>query len=185
MTAPRDHRELRTDLIEDVDWAAVGLRRTPQREVVLSVVRSAAQDPAIEYPTAEWIHRRAREHVPDISLATVYRTLRILKERGLIYEFSGGVGPSRYDGTRHDHEHVRCICCGTVIDVDLPEIVQVRQLVATRTGYVIGSAPLLFQGVCRGCQTEHRTSGASPRRTTTPDGGDGDTLDRDLAGGPW
>lgn len=139
----------------------------------------------VEYPTAEWIHRRAREHVPDISLATVYRTLRILKERGLIYEFSGGVGPSRYDGTRHDHEHVRCICCGTVIDVDLPEIVAVRRLVASRTGYVIGSAPLLFQGVCRNCQTDHHATGVRPGRSAPDDKSGGDTLDRDLAGGHW
>ncbi|MFN8177013.1 MAG: transcriptional repressor [bacterium] len=146
----------------DVDWKAVGLRRTPQRSVVLALVRSS-----YDHPTADWIHREARQVIADISLATVYRTLRLLKEKGLIYEFSGGASPSRYDGMLHGHEHVRCLCCGAVRDVDLPEIGDMRREIAERTGYAVGRFPLLFQGICAECA---RRGGS--RRWSVAIGGD-------------
>ncbi len=133
----------------EVDWSGVGLRRTLQREVVLGLVRTST-----DHPTAEWIHHEARRVIPDISLATVYRTLRILKEKGLIYEFSGGSSPARYDGVMHDHDYVRCVCCGLVSDVDLPGIGELRRRVAERTGFSLGRVPLLFQGLCAACASK-------------------------------
>lgn len=138
-----------------MDWPRVGLRRTPQRNVVLGLVRSC-----FDHPTADWIHQQARLLIPDISLATVYRTLRLLKEKGLIYEFSGGAASSRYEGTLHVHEHVRCLCCGTLHDVDLPEIGDLRRRVAERTGFSVGRFPLLFQGLCASCA--RREGGGKP-----------------------
>lgn len=139
------------------DWRRAGLRRTQQREVVLGLVRSC-----YEHPTADWVYQEARRVIPDISLATVYRTLRLLKEKGLIYEFSGGASPSRYDGTFPDHEHVRCVCCGAVQDVDLPEIGDLRRHVAERTGFSLGRVPLLFQGLCADCAAR---GGTRPTRS--------------------
>jgi Fur family peroxide stress response transcriptional regulator len=140
------------DRVSEVDWAGVGLRRTLQREVVLGLVRTC-----YDHPTADWIHQEARRVIPDISLATVYRTLRLLKEKGLIFEFSGGPSPSRYDGTLHMHEHVRCVCCGAVADVDLPEIGDLRRHVSERTGFDLGRVPLLFQGLCSECAAKGRS----------------------------
>jgi Fe2+ or Zn2+ uptake regulation protein len=187
---------------DPVDWKDVGLRRTPQREIVLELVRNC-----YEHPTADWIHKEARRAIPDISLATVYRTLRILREKGLIYEFSGVRGPSRFDGTAQSHEHVRCVCCGTVVDVDVPEFSDVRQHVARRTGFRIGVSPVLFQGLCPECSARAgRCSGDSGSGDSgsgdsgSGDSGSGDSgggeteangasrwadLDRDWAEGPW
>ena len=150
MDSPRrpDPEDLLRQL-SGVDWRAVGLRRTPQREVVLALIRSS-----FDHPTAEGIHQKARSYVPDISLATVYRTLRLLKEKGLIQEFSGGASPSRFDGSVHEHEHVRCVCCGSVEDVELPEVAGIRERVAERTGFRVGRFPLLFHGICRECALE-------------------------------
>ena len=72
--APRRRRRAS----DRVAWKRVGLRRTPQREVVLDLVFGCR-----EHPTADWIWREAQRTIPDISLATVYRTLRVLKEKGL------------------------------------------------------------------------------------------------------
>ena len=102
--------------VSEVDWKAAGLRKTRQRETVLLLVCSHC-----DHPTADWIHKEARRKIPGISLATVYRTLRLLKEKGLLLEFSGSGYPSRYDVTPYDHEHIRCVACGSVTDVDLPE----------------------------------------------------------------
>jgi Fur family ferric uptake transcriptional regulator/Fur family peroxide stress response transcriptional regulator len=156
------------------DWRHVGLRRTPQREIVLRLVRSCYQ-----HPTAEWIHQEARRHLPEISLATVYRTLRLLKEKGLIHEFSGGASPSRYDGTLHDpHEHVRCVRCGEVADVELPEAAAIRRMVAGRTGFHIERYPLLFHGLCGRCCERTGTSGG--KRNENPE-----DLDRSWVEGLW
>ena len=158
------------------NWREVGLRRTPQREVVLRLVRSC-----FDHPTADWIHQQARRTIPDISLATVYRTLRVLKEKGLVHEFSGGASPSRFDGTVHEHEHVRCVRCGFVRDVDLPEAADIRNMVAQRSGFRIGKYPLLFHGLCAECvESSARKNGAEP----VPSHGDDDS-DRHLVEGHW
>jgi Fe2+ or Zn2+ uptake regulation protein len=138
-----------------VEWRAVGLRRTRQRQVVLELVRSCAT-----HPTAEWIHREARLRIPDISLATVYRTLRLLRQKGLVHEFSGGASPSRFEGALREHEHIRCVHCGLVADVDLPEAGRIRARVADRTGFRVGRYPLLFHGLCAECASDRRSNGA-------------------------
>jgi len=179
-----------------VDWRSVGLRRTPQRQVVLDLVRSC-----YDHPTAEWIHQQARLRIPDISLATVYRTLRLLKEKDLIHEFSGGASPSRFDGTLEEHEHIRCVRCGTVADVDLPEVASIRTFVAQKTGFRVGRYPLLFHGLCEACSSprlvpEVPGNAEDPRASTEPAGRertrtesdsdreDGDA-DRHLTEGYW
>ncbi|HMB69342.1 MAG TPA: transcriptional repressor [bacterium] len=170
--SPRPGRGAQPAAAAPVDWNRVGLRRTPQREVVLSLVRSC-----YEHPTAEWIHREARTRLPDISLATVYRTLRLLKEKGLIHEFSGGASPSRFDGTLHDpHEHVRCIRCGFVADVDVSETEQLRRTVAKITGFRIERYPLLFHGICADCV-------ARAKAERKP--GESDDSEREWAEGFW
>jgi Fur family ferric uptake transcriptional regulator/Fur family peroxide stress response transcriptional regulator len=132
--------------MSEVDWKAAGLRKTRQRETVLLLVCSHC-----EHPTAEWIHNEARRKIPGISLATVYRTLRMLKEKGLLLEFSGGGYPSRYDVTPYDHEHIRCVACGAVSDVELPEGRDLRALVSERTHYRVSFYPLVFHGLCYEC----------------------------------
>ena len=131
----------------EVDWSAAGLRKTRQREMILLLVCSHC-----DHPTAEWIHKEARRKIPGISLATVYRTLRLLKEKGLLLEFSGGGYPSRYDVTPYDHEHIRCVACGSVTDVDLPEGRDLRALVSERTHYRVSFYPLVFHGLCEECE---------------------------------
>ncbi|MEZ5066567.1 MAG: transcriptional repressor [bacterium] len=167
---------------DEVDWKHVGLRRTPQREVVLDLVRSCD-----DHPTAEWIYRHARQALSDISLATIYRTLRILKEKGLIWEFSGGANPSRFDGTSHVHEHLRCISCGLVADIDLEDVRDLRREVSEQTGWTLGRWPVVFHGLCQPCATrraavrqaaeERNPGGAAPNS--------GPEDDRDLCGGFW
>ena len=160
-----------------VNWQAAGLRKTRQREIVLGLVHVHR-----DHPTAESILRDARREIPGISLATVYRTLRILKEKGLILEFSGGGYPSRYDAAAHDHEHVRCVACGEVSDVELPEASQLRDLVAERTRFRVCSFPLIFQGLCAECEarrseTERSRAGGGCGRNDAADSSSGPSKD--------
>ena len=145
---------------EGLDWKAVGLRKTPQREIVLGLLQSA-----VDHPTADWIHQEARQILPSISLATIYRTLRALKEKGLVHEFSGGSVPSRYDGAGRGHEHIRCVRCGAVEDVSLPELGNIRDQVAERTEFRVGNFPLLFHGLCEMCVRAVDESTDGPTRS--------------------
>ncbi len=142
-----------------IDWKAVGLRKTPQREIVFGLLQSA-----VDHPTADWIHQEARQILPSISLATIYRTLRTLKEKGLVHEFSGGSVPSRYDGAGRGHEHIRCVRCGAVENVILPELGDIRDRVAERTEFRVGNYPLLFYGLCEMCGQAEEESADRPHR---------------------
>jgi Fe2+ or Zn2+ uptake regulation protein len=178
--APRRRRRAS----DQVAWKRVGLRRTPQREVVLDLVVACR-----EHPTAEWIWREARKSIPDISLATVYRTLRVLKEKGLIWEFTGGANPSRFDGTHGAQEHLRCVSCGQVVDLDLPEVKGVRGPVEARTAWALDPWPLVLYGLCPSCVARVGPAvpngGHEPPATDASERGSGPQDDRDLAEGYW
>ncbi len=91
---------------------ASGHRHTAQRAAVYRYLRSVST-----HPTADDIFTQVREVLPDISLATVYKALEAFVEAGLARKLTLGGGPARYDGRTDDHDHVRCLKCGTVCDV--------------------------------------------------------------------
>src|SRR5688572_985834 len=87
---------------------------TKQREVVLQVIRDAK-----EHPTANEVFVAAKGLLPTISFATVYNSLRYLKEAGHIAEIVFGNGASRFDGMTHRHDHALCTKCGKLVDIDM------------------------------------------------------------------
>lgn len=109
-TSQRDsggERELRQAL------EARGHRFTTQRAAVYQVLDSSRS-----HPTADEIFTFVRERIPDISLATVYKALEAFVTCGLARKLPLGEGPARYDGRTDDHEHIRCLACGRVADVE-------------------------------------------------------------------
>jgi len=99
-----------------------GRALTPQREVVLRVVRESA-----EHLTAAEIYAAARRIRPSLSYATVYNSLRYLKEAGLVREITFGNGASRYDRETARHDHALCTRCGALLDFDLAETAEQRR----------------------------------------------------------
>ncbi len=92
-----------------------GWRYTRQRQAVLVCLRTAN-----EHPTAEQVFASVRRHMPNISLATVYKALDALVDAGLANRIAGDHGPTRYDGRSEPHYHLRCQNSGAVIDLPLP-----------------------------------------------------------------
>ena len=83
-------------------------RQTRQQEIILEAVRST-----MDHPTAAWVYRQARRHLPRISLGTVYRNLKQLAEAGLIREIQAGGQALRFDGNLGPHHfHLRRIMAG-------------------------------------------------------------------------
>lgn len=128
---------------------ATGHRITPQRQIVLDVVENSA-----EHLDAEAVYRRAQEKGPHISLATVYRTLAVLKDEGLIEQ--------RYLARDHarehyepvgapEHYHFTCLGCRRVVEVQSPRVNQLRAELEAELGLHVLQACLCLEGYCQTC----------------------------------
>jgi len=124
-----------------------GYRITRQRQLVLEVLRSTNT-----HPDAQWIYQRVRRRMPKVSLGTIYRTLGVLKETGLIQELSYGPSFSRYDGNPENHYHIGCIRCGKVSDVDLPLLKTLEKRIKPMEEFKVIGHRLEFSGICGDCQ---------------------------------
>ena len=121
-------------------------RMTKQRQIILEVLRSTKS-----HPTADWIYEQVRQTVPRISLGTVYRNLRVLKEMGDIQELNYGSTYSRFDGIASSHYHFVCTDCGSVMDVDLPLVMDYERKVAEHIGAKVNFHRMEFYGSCPSC----------------------------------
>lgn len=126
--------------------AESGIRMTTQRAAILAVVQTAEK-----HLTAGEIFERVRRRYPTIAYGTVYRTLHLLAELGLIQEFPFGDQASRFDRRTDRHDHVHCTVCGALVDVDVPIAILARQVAADQTGYQIHGHQTVFSGVCPDC----------------------------------
>jgi Fur family ferric uptake transcriptional regulator len=118
------------DRIENL-CIAKGMRMTDQRRVIARVL-SDAQD----HPDVEELHRRAHAVDPRISIATVYRTVRLFEEAGIISRLDFRDGRSRYEETSEaHHDHLIDMTTGKVIEFVDPEIEALQEAIARRLGY--------------------------------------------------
>ena len=122
---------------------------TPQRRAVLQVV--AESD---EHLTAGEIFEAARRRLPSISFATVYNSLKYLKEAGLLREINFGKGSNRYDRETARHDHAVCSRCGRLVDFDLAETSQLIRAAARRSRFKPESIHLTLVGVCPDCRVK-------------------------------
>ena len=131
-------------------------RHTRQREVVLEIVRST-----MDHPTAEWVHKQARRHLPRLSLATVYRNLKELAAEGLIRELHCGGHSARFDGNTGRHYHIRCVACGRIGDLPLSVDDRLEEAAARAVNYQIVGHQVEVLGVCPGCQAKTNSNSHS------------------------
>jgi Fur family transcriptional regulator, peroxide stress response regulator len=120
---------------------------TRQREAVLQVIRERE-----DHPTANDIFEAARRRLPGISYATVYNSLRFLKEAGLVHEIKFGDSASRYDRETDRHDHALCSQCGKLVDFDLPQAAALMNAAARRSKFKAESVHLTLKGVCPDCR---------------------------------
>lgn len=122
---------------------AKGLRMTEQRRVVARVIAAA-----YDHPDVEELYARAAAIDPKISLATVYRTVKIFEEAGLLEKLEFGDGRARYeDAERDHHDHLIDVNSGEVIEFVDPEIEALQERIAARLGYRLIGHRLELLGV--------------------------------------
>ena len=128
-------------------------RRTRQKETILNVLRGTNS-----HPTADWVYEQVRMEIPNISLGTVYRNLRLLTQEGKIMELGLPRSLSRFDANTKNHYHFRCDLCHQVSDLDEPVDIALDKGVTGRTGFKIRQHRLEFRGLCLECQRRATSS---------------------------
>lgn len=125
-----------------------GLRLTPQRVAICQLLAESK-----EHPTASMIYHALLPQFPTLSLATVYKTLDVLKQLGLVQSLGdAGDGCEHYDADLTPHINLVCLRCHRVSDYEDETIQQVGQRVAARSGYEIQGARIVYYGLCPTCR---------------------------------
>lgn len=119
---------------------------TKQREVVLQVIRNAH-----EHLNANDVFTAAKELLPTISFATVYNSLRYLKEAGMIAEITFGNGASRYDRMTHRHDHAICTDCGKLVDIEMEVPADILKKAARQSKFKPETIEFTLRGKCPDC----------------------------------
>lgn len=122
---------------------ARGLRMTEQRRVIAQVLQDSD-----DHPDVEELHERANALDDRISLATVYRTVKLFEEAGILDRLEFGDGRARYeDADRDHHDHLIDLNTGEVIEFCDPEIEALQEKIAERLGYQLKGHKLELYGV--------------------------------------
>jgi len=120
---------------------------TKQRRTVLRVIRESD-----DHLTANEVFERARLLLPGIAFATVYNSLRYLKNVRLIGEVQFGAACSRYDRTLTRHDHAICNVCGKLVDLELSIPDGLIREAAKRSKFEAGSIEVTLRGLCPKCR---------------------------------
>ncbi len=122
---------------------ARGLRLTDQRRVIARVLEDAD-----DHPDVEELYTRASAVDPRISLATVYRTVKLFEESGILEKHEFGDGRARYETADRDHhDHLIDLSTGAVIEFVDPEIEALQEKIAEKLGYTLKGHRLELYGV--------------------------------------
>lgn len=123
-----------------------GCKVTPQRLAIFTMLNRTK-----EHPSAEKIYQALHSEFPMMSLATVYKTLDMLREQGLVCEMGFGDDCNRYDADTHPHSHLICTNCKKILDLDLPDVGDLESKVAQTSGFRLAGHRLEFFGICPAC----------------------------------
>lgn len=122
-------------------------RETSQRKKILEILCSTKS-----HPTADWIYERAKREFPRLSLGTVYRNLKILKQQCRIQELPFGDTFDRFDGNAIPHPHFVCKKCCSVYDIEMEQPSQ--DLTIKEEGFQVDECKITLYGICVKCKME-------------------------------
>lgn len=110
------------------------------------------------HPSVERVYELVKTDFPMTSLATVYKTVTLLKDMDEILELGFSGDSNRYDANKpYPHPHLICIKCRSIVDPEVATLSILPEEVAQTTGYKIVSHRLDFYGICPRCQEEGRS----------------------------
>lgn len=122
-----------------------GLRMTPQRQLVLDAVRE------LGHATPEQICTRVQRVAPAVNITTVYRTLDLMEELGLVRHTHLGHGAPSYSEREHQHVHLVCHDCGVVVETRPELLEQLAERLRGASGFELDVTHVALSGRCAGC----------------------------------
>lgn len=127
----------------------IGLRVTPQRRYIFNLL---SKDES--HPTVEELYQKTKVDMPDISRATIYNTVRALVDLGQLHEVEElGSNYKRYDPKIESHDHLYCVGCHRIIDIELEEDpTSLPQ--GDINGFKIQRSQVTHYGICQDCQSK-------------------------------
>jgi Fur family ferric uptake transcriptional regulator len=125
------------------------LRMTAQRQVILEELRAVRS-----HPSADEIYAMVRKRLPRISLGTVYRNLETLSALGEIQRLEAGGALRRFDGNPENHYHIRCTCCGKMVDAPCEVLDSLEEKLNGVAGFSVFGHSLEFLGLCAECRQQ-------------------------------
>lgn len=148
MTVSSPQRE-ELDRILDQYMSARGLKSTRQRSLIIDIFFQMQGHFSVEE-----VWGRVRQDDARVSVATVYRTMKLLAESGLAHARNFGDGQTRYEPAvgREHHDHLICTRCGTIIEFENDQIERMQEAVARRHGFKVTSHKMELYGLCKNCQ---------------------------------
>ena len=123
------------------------LRMTNQREIILKELQESCQ-----HLTADELYERVKKFMPRISLATVYRNLETLSEAGIIGKLEISGRQKRFDSDVQPHDHIYCLQCHRVDNIEFDRNLVNPAAVASDKGYRITGYRVEFKGLCSSCR---------------------------------
>jgi Fe2+ or Zn2+ uptake regulation protein len=141
-TAPSDDAAV-TQLLRER-----GLRATSQRVVMHRLLRERDR-----HVSAEELLSEAGEQLPGVSLPTVYATLELFEELGIVRRVNGGGGTLLWDTRADAHHHMICRNCGRIEDMETPLDLDRARRAAARSGFQPDRAEVVVSGLCRDCRS--------------------------------
>jgi Fur family peroxide stress response transcriptional regulator len=127
-------------------------RITPQRLAILKILILSDG-----HPSTEHIYGQIKEEFPTTSLATVYKTIAMLKEMNQVLELGFADDSNRYDGNKpYPHTHLICVKCRDIIDPEVEDLEILPQQIAQRAGFRLVSHRFDIYGICPRCQSEEQ-----------------------------
>ena len=124
-------------------------KATPQRIAICRFALSSK-----EHPSARKVYSEVKKTHPTLSLSTVYKTLQVLKELGMLQELSSSLSQTRFDPNVKLHINLVCIQCGTIEDFDDPVGKELIRRLTNSAEFTVTEHHLDVYGVCRKCKTK-------------------------------
>lgn len=133
-----------------------GYKLTPQRRSILDTII----DNEGTHLTVEEIYDKVKKPCPEIGLATVYRTIVLLEEMGIVYKLDLDDGCSRYELVHEDelhrHHHLICTECGKVIEVEGDLLEDLEKKIEGQYNFKIQDHSVKFFGICHNCKSKEK-----------------------------
>lgn len=134
-------------------------RKSQQRDRIMEILRETDS-----HPTADWVYNRLKSEIPDLSLGTVYRNLKVLAKQGHIQKLPFGSTFDRYDARMSPHYHMVCEECGIVADLELPLYSSINASANEMSTFKISHHRIDFFGLCEKCQESEQANTTRAQR---------------------